>query len=241
MDEQNGDVSFELSDEFVQRVKAVDALAHRAMQVQILFHMPDNPHVLQLFEWHMYDRLNIGLEQLCLIRAALENPNLAPFLIRYMNGDSPLGSTPEQTQRAHLIEKLVQLTGSEGDGVSTGIESLLMDRTDEALEARFNFVTREQLSFGLNFEGQSDAQSLANLMFSPETAYFKRLGRLLRHWIKELGEAPLHSVQVVTRRIPNKEELAEAARHTSDNQLVVRGSESHGLISVEDTRSFLPN
>lgn len=199
-----------LSHDFASSVIAADRRAHKLVAADIYYHLPDTPHILQNYMFQAYDKVDVDLERLIIIRAALENPDLTPALIRHLNSGTELW---EQQRARRTVQSLSEIYSADESIMESVIEKNLC-RTDAALARRATFIKNFD-SFKVNFEHGTDAQNLAQLVFSPETKYLGRLQSFLKFWTTHLN-AKLHSVNVTITEIPTTSEIEEAAQHVQE-------------------------
>jgi uncharacterized protein Usg len=228
---------FRLTEEFVELAHATLAASHKLVSVQATFHMPDNPHILQVFEMQMYDRLKTGVDDLMLIRAALDNPQHAQAMLRHLNKVGLKDIAPEQL--GFIEQKVAKAFKGQDkdDNAAQNAVDRLKERTETALATRLRFAVNTDFNVRLNFKNA--AADRMNLEFAPETRYFERLKPFLQHWIDKM-EGPLHTVDLEVRPLVSTQELAEAAKHV-DDAAARRGAHAHSqvLVGSKSDRSLI--
>lgn len=222
-----------LASDFHALAMAADAASYKHLHVDILFHMPDQPGLLQRFSLQMHDKLDLAVEQIIIIRAALENPNLATHLLGYVSAHRAEELLPGQIE--HITKKVQASHAGQDDEDAAMPEEIekLKDRTTQALLDRISFSRDTNLSFKAVFEGATDQENIANIEMAPETRYLMRLRSLLETWCLEL-DGPLHSVNVYARDIGMSHELEEAVSAVADS------SAKSGRIQVVERRMVKP-
>jgi uncharacterized protein Usg len=217
---------FRLTEEFMELAQATLAASHKLVSLQATFHMPDNPHILQVFEMQMYDRLKTGVDDIMLIRAALDNPQHAQAMMRHLDKVGLKDVAPEQMR--FIEQKVAEGFKGRKNEDAAALEAIdrLKERTEKALATRLRFAVNTEFNVRLNFKNA--AADRLNLDFAPETRYFERLKPFLQHWIDKM-DGPLHTVDLDVRPIGSYDELKEAAKHV-DDAAARRGAHAHSQV-----------
>ncbi len=214
-----------VSDHFLQVAAAAGVASYKHLAMEVTFELPDSPGIVSSYAWSTYDRLDIGLEPIILIRAALENPELAPLLLK----DLEQGSHDViPGQLAHIRDKIEQIFHGvdNGDAASQQALEQMKRKTETELDRRLNFANLD-FSCKLDFTQGNDQKNIALMKADARTRYLGKVMGLVTHWQNSV-EGRLHCIHLSTASIPNQEELNAAMQSCSPRGSILQNVEYRG-------------
>lgn len=223
--------AFDLSRDFRERAEQADCLSYRKLDLKITYHVPGFPHLLETRPHKIYDRVEIGLDDLVMTRAILENPAMATFLLPYL-GHQPSpqpgkGDLDDLKNQARRLFNLLSGPGSKRDGELKH----LIERSDAEMDVRLDYLKELKSQFAVEFFGRPDPDNIARLDALPETKFLPTLKQYFANWmyrpvaniLKPDGEdlprqaqAPLNLAAVALVTLENQEELRKARLYVDD-------------------------
>lgn len=212
-----------LSRVFQDKAAEAEALSYRRVALTIVHHAPGHPQILQETAQRHYDRLEIGLHDLVILRAALEYPQMAFNLIAFLN---PLPSAQPVPGSLNAIKEKVreQFNLQAKPGLLSSAESRkLLRRTESELDRRLDFLRNFPAELVFSFAGHSDHDNVARLTTAENFRYLPLTRRFLRDWLvapaandaPKQAEAPLDSVRATV--VPVLGRLDEARSLVAEN------------------------
>ncbi|MGZ9109211.1 MAG: hypothetical protein ACXW4B_10385 [Micavibrio sp.] len=216
---------FKLSRDFQVKAEAADIQSYRIVRMEITHHIPGFPHLLEKLPHQLYDRVETGLYDLVILRAALENPLLAVHLLPYLSGERSEQPVPgELNAIRNRVKRQFNLAALPKPMHEKELANLLR-RTDAEMDLRLQYLKDLPQEFGFSFAGESDISNIGRLESSPDTRYLPLTKKMLSDWlVKPVGEkdpqplqasAPLQSVQVSLSPVRARD-LDDARRRVDD-------------------------
>ncbi len=217
--------AFDLSRDFRVRAEQADSLSYRKLHLSITYHAPGFPHLLETHPHKIYDRFEIGLDDLVVTRAILENPAMAIFLMPYLD-PRPVpqpgkGSLDDLKNQACRLFNLFSGPGARRDSELR----YLIERSDAEMDMRLDYLKDMKSEFAVDFFGRPDTDNIARLDALPETKFLPTLKQYFANWmfrpvaniLKPDGEelprqaqAPLNLANVAVEKLADQEDLRKA-------------------------------
>ena len=224
---KQADTAFRLSRDFQDKAEDADALSYRRMRMEITHHIPGFPHLLEKSTRQFYDRIETGLYDLVILRAALENPLLAVHLIPYLGAERSEQPLPGQLNAIRdRVKRQFNLAALPRPLGEKELKNLLR-QTDGEMDLRLDYLKNFPAAFSFSFAGESDISNIGRLESSPDTRYLPRAKKMLTDWlVKPVGDkdsqplqagAPLQSVKFSLS--PVRPRHLEEARNQVDDAL----------------------
>lgn len=219
------DSAFELSRDFQDKAEAADALSYRRVRMDITHHVPGFPHLVEKSTRQIYDRVDTGLYDLVILRAALENPQLAVYLIPYLSAgrcEQPVPGNLDVIKGR--VMRQFNLAALPKPMHAAELKNLIR-RTDDEMDGRLQYLKDFPAELAFSFVGESDIGNIGRLEKSPDTRYLSRSKKMLMDWlVKPVGDenpaplqasAPLQRVEFTLGPVASRE-LDDARRKVDD-------------------------
>ncbi len=234
------DIPFTLSSDFQSLAVATDAASYKMVIADVFYHMPDHPHLVREFTVQMYDKLDLNIEDLIIIQAAMENPDLASHLLKYLSHQRAVDLSQEQIHHLHKKNNAKYAGSDDADAASETMVQDIKDKVAKALVRRFEFASelgsyKRPHTFQANFSGMTTAASMANIDMHPDTRVLKKLRAFLKHWARDL-DGPLHTATVAVSDLTSAEEIKEAARSVAAGVEGIKIVSRH-IIGADDLKA----
>lgn len=222
--------AFDLSRDFRDKAETADALSYRVVRMDITYHVPSFPHLLETRPHQIYDRLDIGLEDLVVTRAIIENPAMAGYLLPYL----AMRPTPQPVKGDM---EAIKFRTRDIFNVMAGVQArederrYLIARTDAEMDLRLDYLKDVRESFTVDFGPAQAVDHLARLEAMPETKFLPGLKHYFSNWMfkpvanithpedepaPRQAQAPLNIVAVALGRIVQEETLRKARLFVDD-------------------------
>ena len=175
--------AFDLSRDFRERAELADKLSYRQLHLKITYHAPGFPHLLETRPHKIYDRVEIGLDDLVVARAIFENPVLAGWFLPYLGtqpapqpGKGDLDGLKNQARRIFNI--LSAPTAARDSELK-----YLIERSDAEMDLRLDYLKEMTARFSVDFAGRADTDNIARLETLPETKFLPALKQYFANWM----------------------------------------------------------
>jgi uncharacterized protein Usg len=196
-----GQTTIRASTDFEGKINAAFDLALRTVSVQVLYHRPDRPLLLQEFTNQLSDFLNLGLTGLHLLRVAIEHPDMAPFVLPYAK---ELINTSMMNGRLEILAALAeQILCREDANPSPSQLKSLREKSDFLLMAMFSKIVYFPSEFSIDFRDamrgrvlhnfpdiQERKRMMAEHAFSSPATALERTTKFVDFWLTSIEGIP---------------------------------------------------
>lgn len=222
---------FDLSRDFRERAERADSLSYRQLHLKITYHVPGFPHLLETRSHKIYDRMDIGLDDLVVARDILENPEMATFFMPYLGSrPAPQPVQGNLNDLKNQLRRIFHLSAAAGSWNESELKHLI-ERSDAEMDKRLDYLKDVKSRFSVDFFGRPDTDNIARLDALPETKFLPVLKQYFANWmyrpvaniLKPDGEelprqaqAPLNVAVVALETLDDPGDLRKARLYVDD-------------------------
>lgn len=239
--------AFDLSRDFRERAEMAERMSYRRLNLNITYHAPGFPHLLETRPHRLYDRVEIGLDDLVITRVILENPALAAFFLPYLDPHpAPQPGKGDLDALKNQARRIFNIMASSAAARESELKYLI-ERSDVEMGLRLDYLKDMKEQFRVDFFGRGDTDNIVRLDALPETKFLPALKQYFANWMyrpvanilnPDDAEMPLQAQAPLNEVVIALETLAEREGELQKARLFVDDCLNHGrrIIRVEEDR-----
>lgn len=202
--------------DFITVAQATDLASYKRIHAQITMRQEGRKMAEKGLMFSIYDKMDLGLAKMVLLRHAIDEPETAPHLLPHIFNIDFESIKPgelleelkagKKTRRVSMMETLLALSGIDDQKVSE-----LRQKTFGTISESFLLAVGVEGSYSITFDESADAaQKLAAIADMNTIKFFERFAGIAQGLIFNEGGVDIASLDIAIEGITRKDDLHDA-------------------------------